>query len=125
MKTSEILWAAREEIAKGWCKNTLQNPQGKVCAAGALQRVILQTSNVYGKTWDDDLIKQYETAAAALVAAIPECPMIDGGELDGEGHFIIKSIPSIPLWNDNPRRIQQDVMDTFEKAAIMAEEAGL
>jgi hypothetical protein len=39
MDTLEVLIAARAEVEKGWCRIQLEDDDGNVCAAGALQRV--------------------------------------------------------------------------------------
>ena len=41
MKTSEILKKAASLLQKhGWCRNTQQDEEGRMCAAGAIQKVV-------------------------------------------------------------------------------------
>jgi hypothetical protein len=96
MKPSEYVRLARDEIAKGWCKQIAEDTQGNVCAIGALSRATIGNH-----------LKGVRALGALNAKAL---------ELGYEG---------IVSMNDDVDIIQQDMLDLFEKVAIGLEEQGL
>jgi hypothetical protein len=88
MDTLEVLIAARAEVEKGWCKYSLEDPDGNVCAHGALERV-----GSYGRSH----------AREALIDALPPEHV----------HPRHRNI-SLMLFNDG--HTQADVLALFDRA---------
>lgn len=99
----EILKSARDRVKKGWVQGAAENDAGtRVCAAqaiayGAQEQTVGQTEMNGLATIANEL----------LLAAIEE-------------RFGLPWI-SIPQWNDQIDRTQDDVVDTFDHAIKLAE----
>ena len=95
MRDSEILWAARGNVARGWCKKRALDDVGNVCVVRAIGDVIR------GDQFDIPL-------SVRLLDHLRDT-------LDGTS----------PLtFNDDPDTTQRDVLDLLEKTAIRLEEHG-
>lgn len=95
MKDYEVLEAAAEYIEQhGWIKYRASNNDGNVCTLGAL-------ASVCG--WERSM----------NYSAVPR--LLDYQEAQGLLQNIIHS--SIGEWNDEPKRTEQEVLDTLQKAA--------
>lgn len=92
---AEKLDEARALIEKGWCQDSYAK-RGCVCSLGAINKVTSGNANLEFRTgWTD--------MTAALAEAI--------------GVFCNADIP---LWNDDPKRTQAEVIEAFRKAADLA-----
>jgi hypothetical protein len=113
MKASEFLSEAREHVAEGWTQGMFQDFRG-VCASGAMMVVDRyhggDTYEVYSEACDAmglQIIEQYPVGRWI-------CPT----SWRGPGHV------SIPSWNDDDERTQQQVLDIFDKTILGLQEAG-
>lgn len=98
LKTSELLRKAADEIRRrgwhqGWYGSSAADPMNcSVCAAGAIVAA--------------ELGDPYEMFTADYHKARGYLWRIVGG---------------VSVWNDDPRRTVEEVLDVFEKAAVAAE----
>lgn len=99
MKLSEIYQNARHLIeTKGWCQSELHNDSGAHCAAGALMAVTDGIGVLGGPNYQSsrDFLSFYTEAGWIL-----------------------------SLWNDNPLRTKEDVLELFDIATSLALSEGL
>lgn len=97
MRDSEILWAARDRVARGWCQNVGRDQLGNVCAVGALGDEIQDRFGVPNDVLRWDLIDHLRATLGG--------PIVE--------------------FNDKPETTKQDVLNLFEKTALRLEEYGL
>lgn len=84
MKNTEIVAKIRETLStKGWCKNILEDKQGAMCLAGALNHVLTGTSDFWLEPFemeaaglnmrqvDDDRIRFFRAVEMALNGGPP------------------------------------------------------
>lgn len=105
MKASEYLGKARDQIAKGWARGTLEDGQGNVCAVGSLKRIAEQ-QQTHGLDGFNAMCQAGNGAATALDMLAKEF-----------------GASSIMNFNDNSRD-KQEVLNWFDKAIIGLEERG-
>lgn len=117
MKTSELLIGAKSLIEAGWCQGVMAandldvvvhsnaKDATKFCALGAMQKVVCEAQKVVCEA----RISPYD------ISTPPR--MID---------YLARSIDkrTIPAWNDDPARTQQEVIDAFDAAIKLAVEVG-
>jgi hypothetical protein len=95
VKDSEILWAAKGNVARGWCKQQARDQVGNVCLVRAIGDVTRPQTNF------------------AL-----ELRLLDHLRETLNGLSPIK-------FNDHPDTEKADVLDLLEKTALRLEEQGL
>ena len=109
MKTSEIIGLAHDYIEEhGWCQNSLQNKEGKVCLEGAVVKVIggrITKDGLGFACKDMESHLRVNEAFDAVMEAL-------GGE----------DLLSIPAYNDAETTTKQDVLTLLEKTQIQLEE---
>lgn len=118
MTIHEILVDARNRIARvGWTQHTLVNPQGNVCARGA----------ILGCDFDHPVFGLLGTAATARGAL--ERSFSQAREVESVVREVLAESYELPKfslrwddetalvhWNNDPNRTQQEVLDAFDKA---------
>lgn len=87
----KILQSARAEVAKGWCKNQLEDQDGNVCVVGAIHRADLGS-------------------ARALT-----CLTLDGAHAFEEVQAHVPRGERLDLYNNAKTTEKQDVLDLFDK----------
>lgn len=93
MKISEQLLQCAAEVKRGWCQGALINSDGKVCALGAMGLVLFGDAKTEGSRL---MLSEYMWRALC--------------------HY------NIVAWNNAPDQTQENVAQTFELAAILAEQ---
>ncbi len=91
MIVKQTLAKARDYMQKhGFCKGTLADISGRVCALGAISAVI------HGNPYSMAASQDFNRALVALKAAV--------------------GVQDIPRWNNHRRRTKQQVLAGFDKA---------
>lgn len=98
-----IAKAAQEIETRGWCRGSLQNERGEVCALGALHYAMV--GHWDGDYWKND--HQREAVLKVLAAHLPA---------DFEGRYPYPA-SRVVSYNNYPGRTKQDMLELFEKAA--------
>lgn len=112
MKPSEALREARIQLfERGWAKGDFVNHEGNVCSIGAIN---VTTHDAVWIRAHEDPRTLNEKARGYLRQAIADRfpawrKRINTGQAD------------VPEWNDTRRRTFDEVVDTFEYAAKLAE----
>jgi hypothetical protein len=105
-----LLEKAQARVAKGWVQH-VNEVDGRVCAGAAM--VIswreIQGIPIHQESFVHDEL--FHRMMFVMLAAINEL-------------FVDRHWNEVPLWNDQPERTQQEVLDTFERAIKIAERDG-
>jgi ubiquinone/menaquinone biosynthesis C-methylase UbiE len=100
--TAENLRLAAAEVRKGWCQFVLEDDADRVCALGAIKRVLTRN----GRTWTCDLADfPPEILALASALHINLDPRRWGYE--------------IAQWNNDEKQTVENVALAFEYAAVL------
>jgi hypothetical protein len=94
MTTKEILIAAREKVAHGWCQREFVSDDGKLCPLGAINRLGV----------DRDAAQNAKHALATAIVGPPH----------------VHSSGTVMQWNDAKGRTQAEVLAAFDKAIELA-----
>lgn len=108
MTTAEILRAAATEVRKGWVQHYLIDYRNRVCALGALYRVVTGDA--------DRRLPNDHPAIVALTAYLPA----------DTSRWRMRPVPrdwKIADWNNAEDQTAENVALTMEFAALCAEQA--
>lgn len=121
---ADDLDAAADVIdARGWCQNNLADPDGRVCAEGAILLAVTGAEKL--KFGGVGSAREWLEAAAV---AIPESYHRYGSRIRGalgvlRDHLYREiSEGSVHCWNDRSYMTRDEVTDTFRRAAKDARE---
>lgn len=109
-EAADVLAESREYLeSHGWCRGEMMDPQGHVCAMGAV---------CFSQSWENrllgpDELPVYREVMQALLEAIRTNV---GFSVTGNG---------IPFWNDACAKDQQEVVDMFMAAEKLARSGSL
>lgn len=111
----EVLERAAEVLAeRGWCKGTLENHAGNVCANGALMHAMFGKASANLYEWAE------EDGAQLMNLGIENMPRYslfkEASVMLSQAAELVSWI-SIPDWNDNSSTTGEDVMLAFKRAA--------
>lgn len=105
-KTGDILTAAIKLFeTKGWCQYDLEDPQGRLCAVGAVNSVMsgVACSHLQAIDWDTR-----RAVMTALVAHMPD---------DWQQMPSMTALTLVVDYNNHPARTFEDMLDWFGKTA--------
>ena len=104
MTAHEILIAAKQELlTRGWAQGGAEHyATGEVCVMGALGYAL------YGKALGSLMFTGVDEASEYFKQAA--CP-----HASGEAYTVVA------LWNDDPARTPEEVLDAFDRAIALAE----
>ena len=100
MTISDSLRACAAEVRRGWTQGNLEDSAGRVCAVGAMYRVLKLDDAVWPIVWSP----QARAVGAYLLRAIGRSDMAE-----------------IFQWNDAKSQTQETVALAFELGAILVE----
>ena len=105
MKTKELLEKAAGVLEKrGWCRNTLEDGNGRVCAVGAILTAQTGDPNTYGR--EDDRPQRW-TAYRRILKAL-------GLEVESE-----RAECAVVDWNNEDCKSKVEIVRVFRKAAAL------
>jgi hypothetical protein len=100
VKPSEAIREGRNRLLeRGWCQDVLEEADGSLCSVGAIRSAVLGDTD---RTYDPAAMWVCKRAVATLS--------------DAAGVHI-------PVFNDAPGRTFDEVIDVFDKAEKLAEQA--
>lgn len=92
-------------ITDGWCQNGFSDDEGRVCALGAIGRATLGDAYPFLVDKPADQRERYYVACWEISEQVPH-----------HNH--------VPIWNDDPKRTEDDVHDLLRDTAKQLREQG-
>lgn len=109
-KTGDVLTAAIDLFkTRGWCQYDLEDPQGRLCAVGAVNSVMS------GVAWSSQQVIDWDTRRDVMTALVAHMPD-DWQQMQSVDHSM-SAIELVVDYNNHPARTFEDMLDWFGKTA--------
>lgn len=117
-QAADDLDAAADVITEhGWCQGSLIEPDGRMCAEGAILRAVLGDEAAYGARFMRQVV--LETAVSKLGEVWPEAYYRHASRIWAAASALRHHLEAshVYRWNDEPGMTQDQVTDAFRHAA--------